>query len=183
LIPQKYKKYNPTYFDKGKRGFIFRFKKDKKDYSLKIKRPDSEAIERLKNEAKYLKILNKYGIGPKLVSKGKDYIVYEFVDGKLLKDIKLNKEQTKEILRQCFILDKLKLNKMEMHHPLKHIIINKKINLIDFERTYKTEKPKNVTQFLQFLKTNYKIRISLNLIREYKQFQNETSFNKILSSL
>jgi len=105
------------------------------------------------------------------------------VDGKLLKEIKLNKEQTKEILRQCFILDKLKLNKMEMHHPLKHIIINKKINLIDFERTYKTEKPKNVTQFLQFLKTNYKIRISLNLIREYKQFQNETSFNKILSSL
>ena len=40
-----------------------------------------------------------------------------------------------------------------MHHPVKHIIIgkNRKPVLIDFERCRKTEKPKNVTQFCQFL--------------------------------
>jgi len=38
-----------------------------------------------------------------------------------------------------------------MHHPWKHIIIGKKVVLIDFERMHVTKDPKNVSQFCQFV--------------------------------
>ena len=58
-----------------------------------------------------------------------------------------------EILNQCYALDVLGINKEEMHHPLKHIIItkNNKPVLLDFERTRKVDKPQNVTQFIEFI--------------------------------
>jgi len=70
---------------------------------------------------------------------------------KSLKDIK---NIIKNVFDQCFIMDKLMIDKEEMHHPLKHIIIQNKTlkpYLVDFERCHKTEKPKNVTQFSVFL--------------------------------
>ena len=57
----------------------------------------------------------------------------------------------KEVLEQCFVLDSLHVDKEEMHHPHKHILIDKEPVLIDFERAHYTEKPQNVTQFCQFL--------------------------------
>jgi len=58
----------------------------------------------------------------------------------------------KNILEQCRIMDKLKINKKEFHKPIKHIIVYKnKPVMIDFERCYYAEKPKNVTQFCQFI--------------------------------
>ena len=59
----------------------------------------------------------------------------------------------KEIENQCKILDKLKINKEEMHKPIKNIIVKKnKPILIDFERCHYTQRPKNLNQFKQFLK-------------------------------
>ena len=53
---------------------------------------------------------------------------------------------------QCKVLDDLGINKEEMHHPVKHILIGKKdIVMIDFERCSFSEKVKNVTQFIQFI--------------------------------
>ena len=183
MIPPHLKKYNPKYFDRGKRSLIYKFKKNSKVYIIKSKHPASKAINRLQNEAKYLKILNKHSIGPKLIESGKDYIVYEFVKGKFIKDIKLTKHIIKQVLNQCRILDKLKINKKEMHHPVKHVLIhNKKITMIDFERCYKTKKPKNVTQFIEFLlRKNYKINIKL--IKQYKTSLKETAYKKIINSI
>ena len=95
---------------------------------------------------------------------------------------------------QMFVMDKLKMNKEEMSHPQKHIIINKKNNpiLIDFERSRYTIKPGNVTQFTDFLmskdvstilkndnmKVNNKKIISAAKI--YKKKQNEKNFSNIL---
>lgn len=181
MIPSHLKKFNPKYFDRGKRSLIYKFKKNNKTYIIKSKNPNSKAINRLQNEAKYLTLLNKYSIGPKLIESGKDYIVYEFVKGKFIKDVKLTKYIIKEVLTQCRTLDKLKINKKEMHHPLKHVLIDKKeITMIDFERCYKTEKPKNVTQFLDYLLTN-KIEIDLTLIKQYKNSLKESDFKKILN--
>jgi putative serine/threonine protein kinase len=57
-----------------------------------------------------------------------------------------------KILDQLYIMDKLKINKLELTNPYKHIIVrNHKPIQIDFERCIYTEKPKNVTQFIQFL--------------------------------
>ncbi len=178
MVPKKYQKYSPEYLDKGKRSLVYKFKKGRKEYVIKVKSPSSKAIERLKNEAKFLKILNKHKVGPKLVDSGKDYIVYEFVEGKFLKDIKLNKKQAIEVLKQCRVLDKLKINKLEMHHPLKHILIKKKITMIDFERCYETDYPKNVTQFINYLFRDFKV--PLKLIKEYKKEQSDKNFRRII---
>ena len=93
-----------------------------------------------------------------------------------------------------FIMDKLKMNKEEMSHPQKHILVDKKNNpvLIDFERAHYTIKPGNVTQFCDFLisnniKTilkNNNIIINkdkiINAAKIYKKQQNKENFNRII---
>ena len=71
-----------------------------------------------------------------------------------------------------------------MHKPLKHIVIGKKIIMLDFERCYISKKPKNVTQFGQFLlKLNIikKRKEFIESLKDYKQNLDEKSFKKILS--
>ena len=157
MVPGKFIKYNPKLFSKGKRGLIYTFEKNKKIFAIKIKNPDSEAIARIQNESNFLQLLNKYKVGPKLIEADKDYIVYKFIEGKTLKEFlkikKLNKKIVNKIIKQCKILDKLKINKEEMHKPLKNIIIKKnKPVLIDFERCHYTSRPKNVNQFKESMK-------------------------------
>lgn len=181
-------------FAKGKRGLIYTADFRGKKVVIKEKNPSSLAEGRIKNEGVILKKLNKYKIGPKLIKTGKNYVMYEFVNGDFILDFaeKNNKEKIieilKNILNQCFILDKLKINKLEMHHPVKHIIIGKKPVLIDFERAYETENPKNVTQFCQFilqyskaLKLNIKKDIFIEKVKEYKKNKTERNFNKLLN--
>ena len=157
MIPDKFSKYNPVIFSKGKRGLIYTFIKNKKTFAIKIKNPLSEAINRINIESDFLKLLNKYKIGPKLVDSGNDFIVYEFIPGITLKEFlktkKLSKKLISDIMNQCKVLDELSINKEEMHYPLKNIIINKnKAYLIDFERCHFTSRVKNVNQFKDFLR-------------------------------
>src|SRR3989338_2734235 len=155
------------YFAKGKRGIVYAgfLKRNNKRIKIviKIKNPKSETIARIENEAKWLKNLNKFRIGPKLYGSGSDFIVMEFVDGTFIgafleRENKKNIiEAVKKIFLQLYKLDKLKVDKEEMHHPVKHIIIDKKNNpvLIDFERARITYKPKNVTQFCQYITSSF----------------------------
>ena len=88
-----------------------------------------------------------------------------------------------------------KINKLEMHNPCKHIIIDKKPVMIDFERCYFTNKPKNVTQFCQFIMSNKLIlllkhkKIKMNRkkliasVKIYKKTYNKKDFNNILKLL
>ncbi|MBW2992844.1 methyltransferase, partial [Candidatus Woesearchaeota archaeon] len=144
-------------FAKGHRGIIWKAKLKNKNIAVKSKLPESKAMGNIQREAEWLKILNKKGIGPKLLMADKDFFCYEFVEGVFIKDFikKADKQKIrsvlKEVLKQCHTLDKLKINKEEMHHPTKHIIIGKKITLIDFERANKTIKPHNTTQFCQYI--------------------------------
>lgn len=185
MIPLKYKKYKPILFDSGKRSIIYKFKINKKEFIIKSKKPNSKAKARMENEAKFLKILNKYKIGPKLIDSGKNYLIYEFIKGKFFPEyIKTNnsKKIILNVLEQCRILDKLKINKKEMHHPVKHIIIDKKPVMIDFERCYYTKNPKNVTQFCQYLMLiNNKLKNPkfLKILKEYKNNQSDNNFKKI----
>ena len=140
------------YFSKGKRGKIYLQGK------IAIKKA---ARNRIKNEVYWLKILNKSNIGPRLISYKNNYFKYKFIKGDFILDFINKNEKIKikkiliNILKQCRILDKLKVNKKELHNPVKHIIINKRVNMIDFERCYKTDKPKNITQFCQFILSNH----------------------------
>ncbi len=176
------------YLAKGKRGIIYTGMLNGEKVSIKKKHPDSEAIGRIKNEAKFLKILNKYDVGPKLVKTGKDFIVYIYVEGDFLPEF-LEKEKSKEkkrkvlvsILKKARTLDKLKINKLEFTRPLKHILIKyPKVTILDFERCYYTEHPKNVTQFSQYLIKNNLMENDIKVFQNYKENQTEKNFKEIL---
>jgi len=147
-----------TLLGKGKRGIVYKATSKGKPIVLKVENPASKAFERIKNEAYWLKRLNRYNIGPKFIKFEDNTLVREFVKGEEITNwlSSNSKIKIRNILRkvfdQCYTMDKLKVNKLEMHRPVKHIIIDKTNPvMIDFERCYKTEKPKNVTQFSQFL--------------------------------
>ncbi len=193
---------NIKYFAKGKRGFVFKGEFKNKIVGIKIKNPESKAILRTNNEINFLKILNKKNIGPKLLFSGEDFLVYEFVKGPNIGELfsyerlepKLIKKTLVETMQQMYEMDKMKINKEEMSHPHKHIIIDNKYEpvLIDFERAHYTIKPSNVTQFSDFLiskhvltvlkKNNIKINKKkiISLAKKYKGQRNKKNFNKII---
>jgi HemK-related putative methylase len=148
-----------SFFDSGWRGIISKGKFRGKKIAIKTKRKRSEAKNIIKKESKWMKFANKIKIGPELIISKKDFLAYKFIEGETLKKWmeKASKKRLKKvflfIFDQCRILDKMKVNKEEMHHPLTNIIINKKDQpiFIDFERMYKSKKPHNVTQFCQFM--------------------------------
>ena len=94
-------------------------------------------------------------------------------------------------------LDKLKINKEEMHHPYKHIVVNKRDEaaLLDFERCHHSEKPHNATQFSMFLISGYlgdilkdkKIKINkkkiIDLCKKYKKDQSKKNFEAIKNEI
>jgi len=185
------------YLAKGKRSVVYRGIFKGKEAVLKIKKKTAPPGI-IQNEAKWLKKLEKYGIAPKLYKEGKDYMICEFVKGKRIMEWlkEHNKTEIKKILRdilkQCRILDKLKVNKKELQRPVKHIIIKKTAKMIDFERCKETMHPKNVTQFCQFLTSKNmqkileekNIKIDKNklikILQRYKKKQTEKNFKEIL---
>jgi release factor glutamine methyltransferase len=186
-------------FAKGHRGIIWKAKLKNKAVAIKTKLLSSEAVGNIEREAEWLKLLNRKGIGPKLLFEGKGHFAYQFIEGIFIKDFikKANKNRLKKVLkevfRQCFILDQLKINKEEMHHPIKHVIIGKKVVLLDFERANKSISPRNVTQFCQYIinqraelnKKGFKIDREdiIALARNYSKKMDKENLNKILKAI
>jgi len=184
---------------KGHRGVIFTGLLNNRRITIKKQREDIEAKGTVENEARWLKVLNRKKIGPRLLFYEKDYFIYNYVKGEFI--IPYLKDSTKpeikkvlgKVFEQCFVLDKLKINKEEMHNPHKHIIIRKNNPvLIDFERTHSTPSPKNVTQFCQFISSQKILKIlkdkgfSYNrqkisaAARKYKKSMNQDNLKEIL---
>jgi len=198
---------NITYFTKGHRGLLYIGDYKKKKVVIKTERKDSQAMGRIENEVNYLKILNKKGIGPELYFYDKKftYFVYEYIDGNFFpiwlehsnkKNKVLIKKIIKNVFTQCFRMDKIKVNKEEMHHPYKHIIIEKttkKPILVDFERCHKSKEPVNVTQFSSYIISNFMtnllkekgIKVNRDKIiaaaKKYKKAMSKKNLDKIIS--
>jgi len=189
-------------FTQGKRGMIYTAKIGKKKVAIKVQRKDTEARQAVNNEAKTLKALKKYGIGVNLIFSGKDFFVYDYVEGDFILKFfeKAEYKQIKKILitlyEQLYKLDRLKLNKEEMHHPDKHVIIKgTKPIMLDFERCKKVSRPKNVTQFCQYLiSANVRELLKskgvnvdqiqmLMLAKRYKDNSSKKSLNDIIDFL
>ncbi len=190
---------NVHYFAKGKRGMVYKGNLEGKTICIKVKRKSQDTYERIRDESKFLQTLNKHNIGPKYLFSDKYHLVYEFVQGEHIKNYleKASKERTKKVLinvlKQCKKMDELGINKEEMHHPVKHVLVGEKITMIDFERCRFTEDPKNVTQFMQYImmnipllktkKIDYDSNKIISLTKEYKRERNDKSFKKILDYL
>jgi len=181
---------------KGKRGEVYTELYKGKRVAIKRERAGSTAINRLENEAYWLKKLNKKKIGPKFIKLEKGSLFMEYVQGEpvgeYLEKKKLSKALAKEILEQCRILDELQVNKLEMNHPTKHILIKKgkvsrkTIVMLDFERCKQTEKPKNVTQFCQYI-TKHNLKVDkkklMQVLRDYKKDYSLLNFRRLLNLL
>ncbi len=189
---------NRTYFAKGKRGVIYTALLGRKKVAIKVKNPSSHALNRIANEAQFLPLLNQYGIGPEFVAFENGQLIYEFVTGPFMHEFfeTASKQQVlnilKAVLRQMYTLDQLKLNKEEMHHPFKHVIISTKGPvLIDFERMYETPKPHNVTQFVQCILNmrnelqRKNVRFNAGALKRaasaYKKTYGKAEYNKLVT--
>ena len=188
------------FFAKGKRGFIYTAKLGNKKIAIKEKNPESKAQSRIEFEAYWLKKLNKHRIGPKFIFFKDGSLAYEFVEGIFIEEFIENSTKDEigkvliDLFNQMFLLDELGINKEEMHHPYKHIIITKKNKpvLLDFERANNTEKPSNVTQLCQFitstnlhsLLTKKGLKINIRKVRaaarKYKHNINKKNFKEII---
>ncbi len=186
----KHKIKNLQQIGEGWRGIIYKGEYEGKTLAFKVPSEPIHIFPILK-EGEILKIVNKKGIGGKIHIQGEDFIAYDFIEGKELKHV-LNKENARKIfsqlLNQSRELDKLKITKEEMHRLHGNVLVNKnlKVYLIDFERAKKSEKPKNITQFIQFLitgGTEYLGKIdkkeAIKLMKEYKRDQSDENFLKI----
>lgn len=190
---------NVKYITKGHRGLLFLGICKGIKVVIKAKNPQSRAVGRIENEIRCLRLLNKNKIGPKLLFAANDYFAYEYISGSFIAEFmqKSNESSIKRIIKNIFyqlrILDKLGINKGEMHHPLKHVIVSKnEAHLIDFERAHYSQNPKNVSQFCQFLMHSAVFELLksksilidkpklINLARIYKNNQNEQNFIKII---
>ena len=206
---------NVQYFAEGKRGIVYVGQFDKSlvikkqipvkkrtiMVAVKVKRKESKATDAIASEVFWLKVLNERAIGPRMMFSGEDYVAYEFAEGEAIEEWLPNAAKVdiqnvlKSVFQQCYVMDKLGVNKEEMHHPLKHIIVDKDCNttLIDFERSYETEKPHNVTQFADFVGkfrpvlTKKGFDFDLKELREaaaeYKVKYDAKEFEKILKLL
>ena len=194
-----------TPLTKGHRGLIHIGRWRNKKIAVKSQRRDIDAMETVNNEVNQLRRLNKYDIGPTVLFSGKDYFGYNFIEGDFIRDY-LDKKSTskkdaiavfRKVFEQMYKMDELGLNKEEMHHPVKHVIVTKqhKPMLLDFERCKPKKKTHNVTQFSQFLISGRmmpylekkKIRINmlemLNRARKYSEKKNKERFEQILMLL
>ena len=94
------------------------------------------------------------------------FVVMEFVEGKFLfdwvrcADVDEIRLVFEEIFVQCFSLDEAGIQKEELQHPQKHILVSEDVKgvndvnkcrvvFLDFERCHGVVLPHNVTQFLE----------------------------------
>lgn len=188
---------------KGYVGIVILAKRKNKLVAIKIRRTDASRTK-MNNEAKFLKIANKVGVGPLFIDSSKNFIVMEYLNGEKIatwvnnlkskKDSKFIKTTIQKILEDCYNLDKVGLDHGELSNITKHVIIDKsKITLIDFESSSTKRIVSNITSATQalcigtgiskiikkFYKLPPKTRI-IPVLRNYKQEKTRENFEKIM---
>jgi release factor glutamine methyltransferase len=150
----------PFLLHRGKRGVVFQGIYHGKPVVVKVLRPGVEAKNTIHLEATYLAKANEYGIGPELLQATDDYVIMSYVPGmhisaflEQIKDAARLRKVITDVFEQLRTLDKQGLNKFELTNPHKHIIITPEDVpvMVDFERMRHAARPKNVTQFAQYV--------------------------------
>lgn len=186
--------------DTGKKGIVFIIKSKNKNFVLKFRKQSN--FGGLIKEGRFLQSLEKLIPVPKMYSFSKDHVIMEYIKGERFPEFIASKKNDViekvwiiwQIIDEMLKLDILGIDKKEMNHPKKHIIITgKKPYLIDFERATYSKKPKNLTQFISYLcskslseiisKSKIKInkKLLLEKVRIYKNsFSEKTKQSFIL---
>jgi putative serine/threonine protein kinase len=153
--------FNVAVLGKGCVGIVVKAFTEAATVALKIRRVDADRA-RMQHEAEMLQLANTLCIGPKSLAFGENFLLMEFVEGKLFPEWlkttkgKGSKERIRNVLRlaleQCWQLDKIGLDHGELSHAPKHIIVKKDDIpcIVDFETASTTRRVSNVTSLCQF---------------------------------
>ena len=190
---------------KGYVGIVVLGKLGRKKVAVKIRRSDSPR-KNLNKEAQLLQITNRCGVGPKLIDFSKNFLVMEYLEGEKIgnwfSNLKSKSHASqiqaviKKVLEDCYKLDMIGLDHGELSRMPKHVIVGKKITIIDFESSSVKRRASNVTSATQaffigsgisktvkdICKVPKKEKI-ISVLRRYKQNQSRESFESLLNAL
>jgi predicted Ser/Thr protein kinase len=153
------------FFARGKRGVLYagELKSNGEPVVAKLA-ADAASASSVTLEARWLRVMNRMGLGARLVAAGDGWFLCERLEGKNVVEFLAQDDAVatpanakwvvREMLCQCFALDLMGVNKEEMTHPHRHIIVHRstqrwRCTFVDFEKCASTKKPKNVTQLCQ----------------------------------
>lgn len=185
---------NMPILGKGYVGVVVLSNQGKKVVALKIRRMDASRPE-MKSEAKLLRLANEVDVGPELIDSSKNFIIMEYLEGKKIidwiRDLKgkgsaANLRATiRKVLEDCYSLDKIRLDHGELSHIHKHVIVGKKICILDFESASVNRRTSNVTSATQsifigsgianMVKKIIKVPNRKKLITSLKKYKNDQS--------
>ncbi|MCP8315398.1 MAG: serine/threonine protein kinase [archaeon] len=173
-------------------------------FALKIRRMDANRIS-MERESEMHSMANSVNVGPRLFEATENFLLMEFIEGySILEWLKRIEEQSiervrkvlKELLDQCYALDKSGLDHGELSDPKKHVIISKMPVIIDFESASISRRVANLTKVVQYLfiggpmaKRLRKIlgiedeRIIIDSVKNYKVEKDQENYLKLLSGL
>jgi putative serine/threonine protein kinase len=174
-----------------------------KKAALKIRRLDADR-KRMQREARLLRKANSASVGPKLIASSRNFLLMQYIDGKLLPDWLGKNPDSAEVMRvassiltQCFQLDEVGLDHGELSHAPKHVIVTRRNRpfIVDFETASLNRRPSNVTSMCQFLFLSSQVgtqvaeRLSvanreaiLAALRSYKSDRSRETFRNVLSA-
>ena len=174
---------------------------NRRKVALKIRRVDADRAS-MRHEAEMLKKANSVGVGPKLLDFTENFLLMQYIDGKLLpewlnetENQSLVKKILRNLLRQCFKLDQIGLDHGELSNASKHLIIDSKNKpyILDFETASDRRKPANLTSLAQYLFIRKPISEKIaniigeidrqrlvDALRKYKREKTEENFERVL---
>lgn len=195
--------FNVPVLGKGCVGIVIVAHRDRERAALKIRRVDAGRSQ-MQREAEMLRTSNSVSVGPKLLCASKNFLLMQFVDGDLFPQwLEKCNEKTRvrrllrEILEQCWCLDKAGLDHGELSYAPKHIIVDKadKAFIVDFETASVNRKPSNVTSVCQFLfisgvvaeKVHEKLgrkdkKAIIETLKRYKRNKTREKFERVLEA-
>lgn len=187
---------------KGCVGIVVKAKAGSTVCALKIRRTDADR-KTMDEEARFHKMANNVGVGPRLEGQTKNLIAMEYIPGQNIVEwvgdtTKKSKmcSVARAILEQCFRLDRAGLDHGELSRLTRHIIVSDSSYIIDFESASTTRKTSNVTAaaqsiFLYGIVANKVKKILgntdrekvIHALRSYKHFHTRANFDAVLDSL
>ncbi|WP_297437834.1 serine/threonine protein kinase [Thermococcus sp.] len=160
-------------YAKGTTSLIFRARLDEKNVIIKLQRSDSPR-QNFMREAEIIRAMEPFSVTPPLIAygvfEGLEYLIREFAEGEIIFYAELEKRHIFEIVEKTALLDGMGLDHGQIQGG-KHIIIDERVYLIDFEKAG-WRKPRNLTSAMAmiFLNDNYishRVREKFGIDREF----------------
>ncbi len=194
--------FNIAVSGKGCVGIVVVAHMDGEKAALKIRRVDAHRTE-MQHEAEMLEEANSVDVGPKLLRVSKNFLLMQYIDGALFPvwlegcgEKAQVRKVLRDVLRQCWRLDKTGLDHGELSHAPKHVIINQSGRpfIVDFESASINRKPSNVTSICQFLFISGAVAVKvveklgkrdketiIEPLRKYKKDSSRENFERVLT--